>query len=181
MAERPSLTYEEFLVLAQLLGIAADEDHLQALYNEAAPMYERINLLRSIEDSARRAPVRSGGRRRGVDVADDNLTNLTVAQLAERIQQQRGVAGGGRGRLPPAHRRRGVKAQRRHHPPGRPRPPRSRDRRGGDHGRGVPRPLPRHPGRPEGPLLDQRRTDHVRLRAGRRLRSAGGFRCGRRA
>ena len=49
MAERPSLTYEEFLVLAQLLGIHADEDHLQALFGEVAPMYERIDLLRSVE------------------------------------------------------------------------------------------------------------------------------------
>lgn len=49
MAQRSDLTYEEFLVLAQLLGIHADEDHLQALYGEVAPMYERIDLLRSVD------------------------------------------------------------------------------------------------------------------------------------
>lgn len=51
MLDRPNLTYEEFLVLAQLLGIHADEDHLQALFGEVAPMYERIELLRSVEAS----------------------------------------------------------------------------------------------------------------------------------
>ena len=57
MADKPGLTYEEFLVLAQLLGLAMDdEDHLQALFGEVEPMYERIDLLRSV-DSPPDAPL----------------------------------------------------------------------------------------------------------------------------
>ena len=49
MAEQQGLTYEEFLVLAQLLGIVADDDHLAALFDEVAPMYRRIELIRSVD------------------------------------------------------------------------------------------------------------------------------------
>ena len=59
MADEPRLTYEEFLVLAQLLGLAMDdEDHLQALFGEVEPMYERMALLRSV-DSLPDAPLKA--------------------------------------------------------------------------------------------------------------------------
>ena len=59
MADKPKLTYEEFLVMAQLLGLAMDDEaHLQALFGEVAPMYERIELLRSV-DSPPGAPLLS--------------------------------------------------------------------------------------------------------------------------
>ena len=50
MADDPRLTYEEFLVLAQLLGLAMDESRLPDLYAEVEPMYRRINLLRRVDN-----------------------------------------------------------------------------------------------------------------------------------
>ena len=49
MADEPRLTYEEFLVLAQLLGLAMDEPRLPELYAEVEPMYQRIDLLRGVD------------------------------------------------------------------------------------------------------------------------------------
>ena len=49
MVEEPGVTYEEFLVMAGLLGLAMDESHLRDLYNEVEPMFQRIALLRSVE------------------------------------------------------------------------------------------------------------------------------------
>ena len=51
MAEKTGLTYDEYLVMAMLAGIDADEEHLQALYGEVAPMFDRIELLRSVDAS----------------------------------------------------------------------------------------------------------------------------------
>ncbi len=56
MADESRLTYEKFLVLAQLLGLAMDESRLQDLYAEVEPMYQRIDLLRSV-DSTPDAPL----------------------------------------------------------------------------------------------------------------------------
>ncbi len=51
MAERPELTYEAFLALAQQQGFEMDTPHLKELFPEAQAMFWRIRLLDPVDTS----------------------------------------------------------------------------------------------------------------------------------
>ena len=50
MAEQPKLTYEAFLILAEQQGLAMDETRLRELFGEVESMFQRIALLRSVDN-----------------------------------------------------------------------------------------------------------------------------------
>ena len=88
MAEQPGLTYEAFLILAEQQGLAMDKAHLQELFGEVEAMFQRIALLRSV-DYRPDAPLASPEAVfRGIDESMEDLTRLTVAQLAQRIRSK---------------------------------------------------------------------------------------------
>ena len=51
MSERPLLTYEAFLTLAQQQGFEMDVPHLQELFPEVEAMFQRIRLLDQVDTS----------------------------------------------------------------------------------------------------------------------------------
>ena len=51
MAERPELTYEAFLALAQQQGFEMDIPHLKELFPEVQAMFRRIGLLDQVNTS----------------------------------------------------------------------------------------------------------------------------------
>ena len=52
MAERPPLTYEEFVVLAVLYGLDTDEEHLRELFPEVEAMHDRIAAVEAVDADA---------------------------------------------------------------------------------------------------------------------------------
>ncbi len=51
MAERPDLTYEVFITLAQQQGFEMDILHLQELFPEVQTMFRRMKLLDQVDTS----------------------------------------------------------------------------------------------------------------------------------
>ena len=51
MTERPELTYEAFLALAQQQGLGMDTPHLKELFPEVKAMFRRIRLLDPVDTS----------------------------------------------------------------------------------------------------------------------------------
>lgn len=51
MAERPELTYETFLALAQQQGLEMDIPHLKELFPEVQAMFQRIKVLDQVDTS----------------------------------------------------------------------------------------------------------------------------------
>ena len=51
MSERPALTYEAFITLAQQRGFEMDVPHLQELFPEVEAMFQRIRLLDQVDTS----------------------------------------------------------------------------------------------------------------------------------
>ena len=49
MAERPDLTYEVFITLAQQQGFEMDIPHLEELFPEVQAMFQRIKLLDQVD------------------------------------------------------------------------------------------------------------------------------------
>ena len=49
MAERPDLTYEVFITLAQQQGFEMDIPHLKELFPEVQAMFQRIKLLDQVD------------------------------------------------------------------------------------------------------------------------------------
>lgn len=49
MADRPLITYEEFVVLAMLYGLDMDEEHLRELFPEVEAMHDRIAALEAVD------------------------------------------------------------------------------------------------------------------------------------
>ena len=52
MANRPALTFEEFVALAMLYGLDMDEEHLRELFPEVEAMHERIASLDGVDADA---------------------------------------------------------------------------------------------------------------------------------
>ena len=51
MAERPDLTDETFLALAQQQGLEMDMPHLKELFPEVQAMFQRIKVLDQVDTS----------------------------------------------------------------------------------------------------------------------------------
>ncbi len=51
MTERPDLTYETYLALAQQQGLGTDTAHLEGLFLEVQAMFRRIKLLDGVDTS----------------------------------------------------------------------------------------------------------------------------------
>ena len=49
MAERPDLTYEVFITLAQQQGFEMDIPHLKELFPEVQAMFQRMKLLDQVD------------------------------------------------------------------------------------------------------------------------------------
>lgn len=49
MAERPDLTYEVFMTLAQQQGFEMDTTHLKELFPEVQAMFQRMKLLDQVD------------------------------------------------------------------------------------------------------------------------------------
>ncbi len=49
MAERPDLTYEVFMTLAQQQGFEMDIPHLKELFPEVQAMFQRMKLLDNVD------------------------------------------------------------------------------------------------------------------------------------
>ena len=66
MVERPDLTYEAFVTLAQQQGLEMDAAHLEELFPEVRAMFQRMKLLDQL-------PI-SGLQECSIDVLGDQVT-----------------------------------------------------------------------------------------------------------
>lgn len=66
MVERPDLTYEAFVTLAQQQGLEMDDAHLEELFPEVKTMFQRMKLLDQL-------PI-SGLQECSIDVLEDQVT-----------------------------------------------------------------------------------------------------------
>ena len=66
MVERPDLTYEVFVTLAQQQGLEVDSAHLGELFPEVQAMFQRMKLLDQLHISRL--------QERSIDVLEDQVT-----------------------------------------------------------------------------------------------------------